>query len=164
MTQLTPHFSLEDLTHSDTAEHLGIDNTPPPELIPSAQGLAEMLERVRARLSEIAGHDVPMYPSSGYRCPPLNWIVRNPRTPWEGQEDATGDHPLFDACDFRAPAFGTPLEVCRALAPHVDELGIGQLIQEGTWVHASTRMVANPVNRVITKVGDGYVAGVTTSA
>lgn len=164
MTQLTPHFSLEDLTRSDTAEHLGIDNTAPAELIFSAQLLAEMLERIRAKLSELAGRDVPMYPTSGYRCPKLNWIVRNPRAPWEGQEDATGDHPLFDACDFRAPAFGTPLEVCRAIAPHVDELGIGQLIQEGTWVHASARMVANPVNRVITKVGDGYVAGVTASA
>jgi zinc D-Ala-D-Ala carboxypeptidase len=71
------------------------------------------------------------------------------------------DHLRAMAADFKAPAFGTPLEVCRALAPHLDDLGIGQLIHEfGTWVHVSTRRPEREVNRTLTISHAGTMPGI----
>jgi zinc D-Ala-D-Ala carboxypeptidase len=73
----------------------------------------------------------------------------------------SSDHLRAMAADFKAPAFGTPLEVCRALEPHLDELGIGQLIHEfGTWVHASTRRPDREVNRILTISHAGTLPGI----
>jgi len=47
---VTPHFSLEELTFSNTAIRLDIDNTPTPEALNNLQMLAEGLEEVRAKL------------------------------------------------------------------------------------------------------------------
>lgn len=33
---------------------------------------------------------------------------------------------------------------------HLDELGIGQIINELTWVHVSTRAPLKPIHRIIT--------------
>lgn len=158
MTVHFDHFSIDDMQESNIAHERGIDNSIPPELMDNALQTLEMMERVRAKLCELAGRDIPILPSSGHRCPALNWAVRNPKA--GPGADATGDHPKAMAMDWTAPRFGTPLEVCRALAPYVDELGIGQLIYEGTWVHTSWRQQANPVNKIITKVASGYAAGI----
>jgi len=154
---VTVHFTLEEFQASDTARSRGINSVMPSILLTEAQKTLRMLEDIRAELTRQAGHDVPMRLSSGYRSPALNFAVRRPR---DGAGiDATGDHPLAAAADWTAPAFGTPLQICRALAPRVGVLGIGQLIYEGTWVHASTRM-AKPGNRIITKTASGYTAGI----
>lgn len=150
--QLTPHFSLSEFTASDIAARRGIDNTLPASLLPSAVITAEMLERIRAFLSQQAGREIPMEVSSGYRCLVLNAAVGS---------SATSDHPRALAADWRAPAFGLPIEICRALAPAVDVLGIGQLIHEfGTWVHTSTRRPDRPINRVITISRAGAQVGI----
>lgn len=160
---LTAHFTWADVVASDKARTLGIDNSLPADLRLNAAQQADLLERVRAALSAEAGRDVSMRVSSWYRCPALNWAVRHPRQPWTGQEDATGDHPQGLATDFTAPAFGTPLDVCRFLAPRVDELGVGQLIYEGGWVHLSARRPSKAINRVISilpgRVAVGIVEG-----
>jgi hypothetical protein len=53
------------------------------------------------------------------------------------------DHMQAMATDWIAPAFGTSLEIAQALAPYVNELGIGQLINEFPgakgWVHTSIK-------------------------
>ena len=125
------------------------------DLLPEAQATAGMLERIRARLSLIAGREVPIYLSSGYRCLPLNRAL--------GSAD-TSHHVLAAAADWTAPAFGSPSEVCTVLAPFVSELGIGQLINEypdrAGWVHTSTRPPARPGNRIITIMERGTLAGV----
>jgi hypothetical protein len=70
------------------------------------------------------------------------------------------------AADFRAPAFGTPLQVCKALAPVVSVLGIGQLILEfatpngGGWVHVSTRIPDKIINRIVTASKQGFAPGI----
>ena len=64
--KLSPHFSLEELTHSDIATRLGIDNTPTVEIINNLTFLAGELEYVR----DILGN--PMLISSGYRSYVLN--------------------------------------------------------------------------------------------
>lgn len=65
------------------------------------------------------------------------------------------------AVDFKAPGFGTPYDIAKALAPKVGELGIGQLIHEfGSWVHVSTRRPSNEVNRIITISSRGTEVGI----
>lgn len=152
------HFTLEEFVRSDKARARGIVNALPLNLVPAAEDTLAMLERIRAFLGERAGCEVPMALSSGYRCPALNWAVRNPKA--GPGSDATGDHPRARAADWTAPAFGSPLDVCRALAPHADDLGIGQLIYEGGWVHTSTALPLRPINRIITAKAGGYVPGI----
>ena len=72
--QLTPHFSLAELTASNKAKDMGIDNTPPQELIPRLIRTAEMLERIR----ELLG--APVMVTSGYRCSALNKAVGSAST------------------------------------------------------------------------------------
>lgn len=149
---MTPHFTLAEFCRSGTAARRGIDNALPPELAPAALQTLEMLERIRKQLSEIAGRDVPVLISSGYRCPALNLAIGS---------SSTSDHPKASAADWTAPAFGSPRQICAALAPLVGKLGIGQLIHEyGQWVHTSTRMPALAINRVITISRAGTVPGI----
>lgn len=147
--QLTAHFSLDELTRSAKAEQLGIDNTPPPEIVPRLIMLAEMLERIRATLN------CPVMVTSGYRCERLNVAVGGA---------TTSDHPQGHAADIVAPGFGTPTEVARLLAPLVSTLGIGQLILEGVrgkqWVHVSTHVPERAANRVITITDAGVLPGI----
>jgi zinc D-Ala-D-Ala carboxypeptidase len=121
MTALTLHFSLEELTHSEKAQELGIDNTPPKEDLPNLLDVAVGLEKVRALLG-----GKPMTINSGYRGPELNEAVHG---------IAHSAHEACYAADFVAPGFGTPLEIVQALA--TSDLIFDQLIQEGTWVHVS---------------------------
>ena len=150
--KLTPHFTVKEFTASDTAARLDIDNSLPAALLPQANLTAQMMERIRAFLSARADHDVPVSPSSGYRCLALNRAI--------GSGDGS-DHPKMMAVDFRAPAFGSPLVICRALAPEMDRLGLGQLIYEHTWVHVSSRIPDKAINRVLTIQGPKrYAAGI----
>ena len=57
-----------------------------------------------------------------------------------GSSDGS-DHVRGMAADFKALRM-TPYQVCQALLPKLDEFGIGQIINELTWVHVSTKMVA----------------------
>lgn len=118
--QLTEHFSLEELVHSSTAIRLGIDNTPPDEILPNLKVLAQGLERVRS----VLGH--PIHIDSGYRCEILNAAVRGSKT---------SAHMQGWAADFICPAFGTPLEIVKVIVG--SGIAFDQCIQEGTWVHLS---------------------------
>ena len=149
---MTTHFTLAEFTRSDTAVRLGIDNALPDDLKLAALATLDLLERIRGRLSALARRDVSVNVTSGYRCATLNQAIGS---------SASSDHPRASAADFTAPDFGSPLEVCRALAPLVEDLGIGQLIHEfGAWVHVSTRYPMQPINRVITISHAGTVAGI----
>ena len=147
--QLTQHFTLAELTKSSTAERLGLDNTPPPEVLPALTSTAEMLERIRSSLG------VPVTVTSGYRAWAVNKAVGGV---------TTSDHAQGRAADIVAPRYGTPLQIARALAPLVDVLGIGQLIYERfcstSWVHVSARVPDKRVNRVITITSAGTQLGV----
>lgn len=147
--RLSPHFTLAELTASDTARARGIDNTPPPELLPRLIMLAEMLERIRSTVN------APIIVSSGYRCPQLNALVGGA---------TTSDHPQGHAADIIAPRFGSATELARLLAPLVSVLSIGQIILEGVkgkqWVHVSTREPERSVNRVITITDAGVMPGI----
>src|SRR5262249_38545639 len=68
---LSPHFTLAELTYSDTANARGIDNTPDGDATEQLTDLCnETLEKIRA----LCGGN-PVIVSSGYRCPQLNSAV-----------------------------------------------------------------------------------------
>lgn len=64
------YFTLQELTRSDTAERLGIDNTPDAAVVAH---LEELTERLLDPLREAFGR--PIIVTSGYRCPELNKAV-----------------------------------------------------------------------------------------
>ncbi len=142
--KLSPNFSLAELTFSTTAVFEKIDNTPPPEVIERLKLTAVGLERIREALGGRA-----MRVTSGYRCEALNAKVKGV---------ATSQHVRGEAADFICPAFGTPKQIVFALSHAVQELGIDQIIAEGTWVHVS--FTPKPRGHVLTKVGNGFVKGV----
>lgn len=119
---LTPHFTLEELTYSDTALACGIDNAPDEQARNNLVRLAQVLEQVRALLD---GCSITI--TSGYRCPALNSQVGG----------ASNSAHLYGlACDWVCPEFGNATEICRYLEDLVTTLGIDQLIWEyGDWVH-----------------------------
>jgi zinc D-Ala-D-Ala carboxypeptidase len=147
--KLTQHFTLNELTHSSTAQRLKLDNTPTPEALASLLYTAEMLERIRATL------EVPIVVTSGYRGPVVNRAVGGV---------SSSDHMTGQAADIVAPRFGTPHAVAARLAPLVGTLGIGQLILEGVggkqWVHVSTRPPQKAVNRILTITNAGVRSGI----
>ena len=141
---------MEELTHSATAVQLGLDNTPPPAVVSELRATAAMLQRIRDYLSELRGRDTPMFDISWYRALAVNRAV--------GSSD-TSDHPKGKAGDFKAVGV-TPIEVCRALLPKMDEFGIEQLINERTWVHVGRGKQSRAVNRVLTIDGEGTRVGI----
>jgi zinc D-Ala-D-Ala carboxypeptidase len=123
-TMLSPHFTLEEMTASQTAARLGLENVPPYYSTERAnlRRTAETLELVRSALG-----DRPILISSGYRSPAVNAAVGG---------SSSSAHMIGLAVDFTCPGYGDPIDVCRALVPYLDVLEIDQLIHEyGAWVH-----------------------------
>jgi zinc D-Ala-D-Ala carboxypeptidase len=122
---LTPHFSLSEMTFSDTANLMGIDNTPNADEVENLVETCTVLEKIRA----LCGSH-PVIITSGFRCDELNNAVG-------GATDSA--HRYGYAADFIIPEFGTPKEICNHLLDHLYELDIDQLINEsssgGAWVH-----------------------------
>ena len=117
---LSPHFSLQELTASDTAAKLNINNSPPVPVLMNLSILASGLEQIRSLLG------YPIHVNSGYRCPELNKSVR-------GVPDSA--HLSGFAADIVCPQFGTPEQI--VLAIQKAGIPVDQAIQEGTWVHVS---------------------------
>ncbi|MDR3429024.1 MAG: D-Ala-D-Ala carboxypeptidase family metallohydrolase [Silvimonas sp.] len=118
---MTEHFSLEEMTASQTATRLGLNNQPGPDEITNLHRVCSELERVRGMLG------VPLLVSSGYRSIKVNAAVGG---------SATSAHRFGLAADFTAPRFGNPLAICKAIAQ--SDLQFDQLIYEGGnggWVH-----------------------------
>jgi zinc D-Ala-D-Ala carboxypeptidase len=145
--QLTPHFSVAELTRSEYAVRKGIDNTPNDEVLANLLLLADGLERVRSVLG------VSVYISSGYRSQKVNAGIG-------GATNPPSAHTLGLAADFTAPEFGSPLEICRALESQQDEVDFDQLINEGTWVHISFKE-ASPRGEILTAHFNGGKATYT---
>jgi hypothetical protein len=140
-TYLSPDFSLEELTTSQTASRRGLDNTPPSEVLEHLKNTALRMEAVR----DLLGH--PVLVSSGYRSPAVNAAVGGV---------ANSAHCQGWAVDFICPAFGDPFAICQAVA--ASRIEFDQCIQEGTWVHIS--FAPSMRRQCLTKVGDGYQAGI----
>ena len=119
--KLSPNFWLSELTVSDTADRLGISNQPDTLALANLFKTAELLEQVRKLLGGNA-----ILVSSGFRGQALNTAVGGSKT---------SDHMRGEAADFRCPGYGSPLDVCRAIA--ASKVKFGQLIWESNWTHIS---------------------------
>jgi hypothetical protein len=134
---LSPHFSLAELIASDTAARLGIDNTPPADVLETLKHTATGLEAVRVLLG------APLHVSSGYRSPALNKLVG-------GQPSS--QHTKGEAVDFTARQFGTPEQIVGRLV--ASGLTYDQVIVEfGRWVHISFSNKQRRQALVIDKAG-----------
>lgn len=143
--QLAPNFTLQEFLKSTTATKLGIDNTPTQAELQRLKTLAAALQRLRGILG------APIVVNSAFRSPALNKAVG-------GVENS--DHQLGWAADIRAPAFGSVIELGKAIARSGMEFD--QVIYEqdngAEWIHLSV----NPKMRkqvISWKRGKGYVNG-----
>jgi uncharacterized protein YcbK (DUF882 family) len=118
---LTPHFTLEELTASETAERNGWDNSPNDQEMANLTRLADFLEQVKVVLN-----GKPIIISSGLRTKKVNDAV--------GSRD-TSQHRLGCAADFRVPGM-TPDQVVKAIV--ASGIGYDQVIREfDRWTHIS---------------------------
>ena len=119
---MTPHFTLDELTHTD---HRTLDNTPNETELANIQRLAEFLETVKTLLG-----GKPIMVNSAFRSKAVNDAV--------GSKD-TSQHRIGCAADIRVPGM-TPDQVVRAII--ASDLGFDQVIREfDRWTHIS---IPNP--------------------
>ncbi|MEC7120339.1 MAG: D-Ala-D-Ala carboxypeptidase family metallohydrolase [Pseudomonadota bacterium] len=123
--RLSPHFTLAEMTHSQTAARQGIDNSPTAAHQANLKQLCvELLEPIRSMLG-----NRPITVSSGYRSVALNAAVNG---------SLTSAHCIGFAVDFNCHSFGNAKAVATFLAHELPKRGIqfDQLILEfGGWVH-----------------------------
>jgi hypothetical protein len=118
MTQLTEHFSLEELT---ATSHREFDNTPNESEIANLQRLAQFLEQVKTALG-----GKPVMINSAFRSKLVNDAV--------GSKD-TSQHRVGCAADIRVPGM-TPNEVVKTIM--ASSLNYDQIIREfDSWTHIS---------------------------
>jgi len=121
MTQITPHFSLEELTASETAERNGWDNNPNGYERENLARLADLLEQVKVVLG-----GKPIMINSAFRSKQVNDAV--------GSKD-TSQHRTGCAADIRVPGM-TPDQVVKAVI--ASGIGYDQIIREfDRWTHIS---------------------------
>ena len=144
---LSKHFTLEELTFSQTATRLGIDNTPEAETLSNLRGLANFLEVIREKIKK------PIYITSGYRSSELNNKIGGSKT---------SAHVYGNAADIIAPSYGTPADLAEIIAAL--DLEFDQLILEfGKWVHiaVSDKPRGEMLTAINTSKGVQYKSGLT---
>jgi hypothetical protein len=149
-TQVSDHFSLQEVTHSQTAERLGIPNILPDSLYPVIAKTALGMEKVRAVLGNRA-----ISIDSWYRSPGLNTALGS---------RSTSQHIKGEAVDFICPSFGSALVICKKLIEYSNLVRFDQLILEHTWVHISWNSNPDGVqrNQVLSLLSNGgYSSGLT---
>lgn len=148
--RLSPHFTLGEMTRSQTASRNDIDNTPPDELMPKLILLCEnILEPVRNHFG------IPFSPSSGFRSVELNKAIG-------GSENS--QHCKGEAVDLELPGISN-----YDLAAWIEaNLEFDQLILEcyvqgqpaSGWVHVSLKDdVSNNRKLALTYTNRAYLPG-----
>jgi zinc D-Ala-D-Ala carboxypeptidase len=117
---LSPNFTLAELTTSEIAERKGLDNTPNATEVSNLVRVAELLEQVRTLLGK------PILVNSAFRSKPVNDAV--------GSRDSS-QHRIGCAADIRVPGL-TPKQVVQACIDA--NVPFDQIIEEfGSWTHIS---------------------------
>ncbi len=118
---LSEHFTLEELTASETAARNGWDNSPNLNELSNLKRLAEFLEQVK---TVVGGK--PIMINSAFRSKLVNDAV--------GSKDSS-QHRIGCAADIRVPGM-TPDEVVKAVM--AADIGYDQVIREfDRWTHIS---------------------------
>jgi len=135
MTQLSPHFTLEEFTRSGTAKRLGIKNEPNGRQIRNLRYLCvTLLEPLRAALRAKVHPKAVVIITSGFRVPALNLAVGGVKT---------SQHPKGEAADIRVDddegrRLLTPQEFFDFIV--AEKLPFWQLINEyDEWTHVSLK-------------------------
>jgi putative chitinase len=143
---LSPHFTLEELTHTD---HRTLDNTPNETELANLQRLAEFLETVKTLLG-----GKPIMVNSAFRSKAVNDAV--------GSKD-TSQHRIGCAADIRVPGL-TPDEVVKAII--ASGIGYDQVIREfDRWTHISIPNAGAPRKQalIIDKAGTRVYSSIHSS-
>ena len=115
---LSSHFTLDELTHTD---HRDLDNTPNEHELENLKRLASFLEEVKTVLG-----GKPVMVNSAFRSKAVNDAV--------GSKD-TSQHRVGCAADIRVPGM-TPDEVVKTVI--ASKIGYDQVIREfDRWTHIS---------------------------
>ena len=138
---LTDHFTLSEMTFSQTALRKGIPNNPDVQHVTNLKSLCErVLEPIRTLIGK------PIFITSGYRSEALNAAVGGSKK---------SQHTKGLAADIICPSFGSARNLAEIIAIS-SNIEFDQLIEEGGWVHISTS--DSPRNHVMTAVfEDGKV-------
>jgi uncharacterized protein YcbK (DUF882 family) len=138
--QLSEHFSLSEMTFSQTATRRGLDNTPSAPVVKNLKTLCEkVLEPLREKLGK------PIHVTSGYRSEVVNAAVGGV---------SNSQHLLGEAADIVVPGMSV-----QELFNFVRNSGIefDQLINEyGRWVHVSYTTRHPNRKSVLLKSRTGY--------
>ena len=136
------YFTLSELTHSTTAEACGIDNTPTVEVVPL---MMELIDRVLDPLRERWG--VPIYVTSGYRCPELNARVGGSKTSYHLRGMAAD---ITSRCPFHNAALFTEIRIMH----REGKLPLTEcyLSQQGLYIHVAYDPAAPSDNPFFTKL------------
>lgn len=141
---LSPHFTLRELTRSQTAERHGISNKPSETHIQALRTTCTMiLEPIRERFG------VPFTPSSGYRTKTLCKLIGS---------NENSQHTKGQAVDFEVPGIDN-LTVVKWIDKNLD---FDQLILEcyrggnTGWIHCSYRSDGNRRDIFTYNIHDGY--------
>lgn len=131
--KLSQHFSLSEMTKSQTAERKGIDNTPGEKEIEALKSLCvNVLEKIRAHYGK------PVTVNSGFRCKKLNTAIGASKS---------SQHMLGQAADIEIAGVSN-LELARWVSANIE---FDQLILEfhnvnvpdSGWVHVSWNTAGN---------------------
>jgi len=118
--KLSEHFTLEELTVSETAARKGLDNTPDNDALYDLKRLALFLEDIRTAVGR------PLRINSAYRAPEVNASVGGSKT---------SQHCKGQAADIRVVGL-TPDQVCQAII--AAKFPFDQVIREfDSWTHVS---------------------------
>lgn len=128
--KISKNFTLEELTKSQTAEALKIDNTPAAEQIVN---LCALVHHVLQPLRDHYGQPVKI--SSGYRCQALNKAVGGV---------SNSQHMRGQAADIKITGVA-PTQIADYIANH---LPYDQVILYPTFVHVSYSIQANRRHRL----------------
>lgn len=130
--QLSPHFTLEEMTASQIAARRGIPNDPNETALENLKRLTKYLEGVRQALAKPFGIPRAMVITSGYRSPEVNRLVGS---------SPGSQHTIGCAADFKVHGM-KPDEVMKAIVDA--DLPFDQLILEfDSWVHISIPSAIN---------------------
>lgn len=144
--KVSDHFTLEELTYSETAIRRNMDNTPSPEAVENLTALSnEVLEPLRTALA------IPIRINSGYRSVEVNRAVKG---------SSSSQHCRGQAAD--TVAIGMTIknyyekvkELVRAGVIDVDQV----IYEFGSWVHISYKSQGKNRKEFLTiNHGTGYI-------
>lgn len=114
---LTPHFTYAEMTFSETAQRLGIENKPDEEELHNLEYTAQQMEKVRSLLG------VPIAVTSAFRNSYVNKLLGGV---------ITSSHCYGLACDFK-PIGLRHFEAAKKI--EASDIKYDQLILEYGWIH-----------------------------